>query len=98
VIAHPARIRLVAALADGGEASVGESAAMLGVSVYDASQHLAILRRAGVVSARRQGRLRCYRLEDRSVPMIYELVAGRLREEADRARRELAATELRQGG
>ena len=56
VIAHPARIRLVDALDRGGEVSVGELAEDVGVSVYDASQHLALLRRAGVVVARRQGR------------------------------------------
>jgi DNA-binding transcriptional ArsR family regulator len=90
-IAHPARVRLVAALAEGGERSVGDLAGAVGVSVYDASQHLRVLRAAGVVVVRREGRLRCYRLEDGSVPAVYELVAGRLREQAERARRDLGA-------
>jgi len=90
VIAHPARIRLVDALDRGGEVSVGDLAGEVEVSVYDASQHLALLRRAGVVAARRQGRLRCYRLEDRSVLAVYEQVADRLREQISQARSQFA--------
>jgi len=55
VIAHPARIRLVDALDRGGEVSVGDLAEEVQVSVYDASQHLALLRRAGWL--RRVGRV-----------------------------------------
>ncbi len=70
--------------------SVGQLAQEIGVSVYDASQHLAVLRRAGVVAARRQGRLRCYRLQDHSVLPAYERVADRLREQISQARSQLA--------
>lgn len=90
VIAHPARIRLVDALDRGGEVSVGELAEEVGVSVYDASQHLALLRRAGVAAARRQGRRRCYRLADPSVLVVYEQVAHRLRQQISQARSQFA--------
>lgn len=59
------------------------------MSVYDASQHLATVRGAGVVRQRRMGRLRCYRLVDPTVLAIYGQVAGRLREQIGDARREL---------
>lgn len=95
VIAHPARIRLVDALDRGGDVSVGELAEEVQVSVYDASQHLAVLRRAGVVVARRQGRRRCYRLADPSVLVVYEQVAQRLREQISQARSELAGDDAR---
>lgn len=58
VLAHPARIRIVDVLELHGELSVSELAKAVGVSVYDASQHLATLRGAGVVDHRRKGRLR----------------------------------------
>lgn len=86
VIAHPARIRLVDVLDRGGEVSVGELADAVDVSIHDASQHLALLRRAGVVAVRRQGRRRCYRLADPSVFVVYEQVADRLREQISQAR------------
>ncbi len=57
VIAHPARIRLVDALDRGGEVSVGDLAGEVEVSVYDASRHLALLRRAGW--GRRGARVGC---------------------------------------
>jgi DNA-binding transcriptional ArsR family regulator len=90
VLAHPVRIRLVDALDRGGEVSVSSLADEVGVSVYDASQHLALLRRAGVIRARRQGRLRCYRLDDPSALAIYEQVADRLREQITEARSQLS--------
>jgi hypothetical protein len=43
----------------------------------------------GVVEARRQGRRRCYRLEDRSALAVYEQVADRLREQIAQARSQL---------
>lgn len=89
VLAHPTRIRIVDALELHGEVSVSELAEAVGVSVYDASKHLAMLRGAGVVRHRRTGRLRCYRLADPTVLPIYHQVAGRLREQVGDARREL---------
>jgi DNA-binding transcriptional ArsR family regulator len=70
--------------------SVTELADAVGVSVYDASQHLAALRGAGIVRDRRAGRRRCYRLVDPTVLPIYVQVADRLREQLRDARRELS--------
>lgn len=90
VLAHPARIRILDILELRGELSVSDVAAVVEVSVYDASQHLATLRGAGIVRQRRMGRLRCYRLVDPTVLPIYGQVADRLREQIGEARRELA--------
>ena len=46
-----------------GERSVGALTAMLGVSQPTVSQHLGILRDAGLVRARKAGRQSLYRLE-----------------------------------
>lgn len=53
-LGHPARIRILELLA-GGEHSVGELMPELGLEASHLSQQLAVLRRAGVVVARKQG-------------------------------------------
>ena len=56
-LANPHRLMIVCTLVD-GEQSVGALAQMLGVRETLASQHLGLLRRDGVVSARREGQAR----------------------------------------
>src|SRR5262252_7686926 len=69
----PAAVDVFHAVADGnrralldlmvrGESSVGELAGGVGLSYSAASQHLAVLREAGLVADRRRGRHRLYRL------------------------------------
>lgn len=53
-LGHPARIRILELLAE-GEHSVGELMPELGLEASHLSQQLAVLRRAGVVVARKQG-------------------------------------------
>ena len=53
----------------GGEASVGELATRVACQVPNMSQHLAVLRSAGLVAARRDGSTVYYRLAD---PMVLE--------------------------
>ena len=53
-LGHPARIRILELLAE-GEHSVGELMPKLGLEPSHLSQQLAVLRRAGVVAARKQG-------------------------------------------
>jgi ArsR family transcriptional regulator len=64
--AHPVRLALLEHVAQ-GERSVEQLAARARVPLANASQHLQHLRRAGLVSARRQGRFVFYRLADASV-------------------------------
>lgn len=53
-LGHPARIRILELLAE-GEHSVGELMPKLGLEASHLSQQLAVLRRAGMVVARKQG-------------------------------------------
>jgi ArsR family transcriptional regulator len=53
-LANPARIRILEVLAD-GERSVGELQPLVGVELSHLSQQLAVLRRARLVVARREG-------------------------------------------
>ncbi len=61
VLANPSRLRIVEALG-GGELSVGTIAVKACSSMSAVSQHLALMRGAGVVEARRSGAFIYYRL------------------------------------
>src|SRR6266852_2705856 len=65
-LAHAHRLDLLEQLAQ-GERSVEILAAKTGLSIANASQHLQQMRRAGIISARRDGKFVFYRLADESV-------------------------------
>lgn len=65
-LANPRRLEILHRLADGPR-EVGRLAADLGLSQPNVSQHLAVLRAAGVVEAERDGREVRYRLTDPDV-------------------------------
>lgn len=65
-LAHPRRLQIMHRLA-GGPAEVSALAAELGMSQPNASQHLAVMRTAGVVEAERTGREVRYRISDPDV-------------------------------
>jgi DNA-binding transcriptional ArsR family regulator len=69
----PVRLHLVA-LASCGEYDVGTLATRVGVSVQTASQHLAKLRLAGLVTARREGRRQFYTVDDPHVVALVEQI------------------------
>jgi DNA-binding transcriptional ArsR family regulator len=75
-LAHPARVRILELLSE-GEKTVGEMQPLVGLEPSHLSQQLAVLRRAGVVTSRKQGAAVVYALRD---PEIAELltVAKRL--------------------
>jgi DNA-binding transcriptional ArsR family regulator len=75
VLGHPARVRIVELLRD-GERSVGALQADLGLESGATSQHLAALRRVGLVESRREGTSVFYRASDEKVFDLLE--AGRL--------------------
>ena len=60
-IAHPAR-RTILRLLKGGQKPAGKLAESFGVSFAAVSQHLKVLKDADLVSERREGRQRIYRL------------------------------------
>lgn len=70
VLGHPARVRVVSSLVE-GPASVRELQARMHVDGSRLSQQLAVLRRAGLVSARRRGRSIDYAL---ATPEVIELI------------------------
>jgi DNA-binding transcriptional ArsR family regulator len=74
-LAHPRRLQILHRLAD-GPTGVAGLAAELGISQPNASQHLAVLRSAGVVEAERDGREVRYRLSDPEVIVACGIVRG----------------------
>ncbi|HVC87385.1 MAG TPA: metalloregulator ArsR/SmtB family transcription factor [Gaiellaceae bacterium] len=62
-LGHPARVRILELLRD-GERSVGSLQAELELDSGGTSQHLAALRRIGLVTPRREGTSVFYRVED----------------------------------
>jgi DNA-binding transcriptional ArsR family regulator len=72
VLGHPARVRVLELLRD-GERSVGALQAELGLDSGGTSQHLAALRRIGLVTARREGTSVFYAVAD---PRVFDLLAA----------------------
>ncbi len=65
-IANPKRLRIIALLGR-GERSVGELAEIIGISLPNTSQHLALLKAQGVVTTRKHAQTVRYRLADRRI-------------------------------
>lgn len=63
-LGDPTRLRVAAALLDGGELCVCDTAWIVGASQGLVSHHLRLLRTAGVVASRRDGRMVMYRLSE----------------------------------
>jgi len=72
-LGDPKRLCVLESLA-GGEASVGELASRVSCQVPNMSQHLAVLRSAGLVAARRDGSTVYYRLADAKVLEAYRIL------------------------
>jgi DNA-binding transcriptional ArsR family regulator len=70
VLGHPARIRILELLRD-GERSVGELQAALNLDSSGTSQHLAALRRHGLLDSRRERTSVYYRVRD---PRMFQLL------------------------
>ncbi len=66
VLTDPKRLMLIDALRD-GERSVSELAAAIGVALPNASQHLAVLRNAGLVDGQRIATTVVYRLSEPAI-------------------------------
>jgi DNA-binding transcriptional ArsR family regulator len=72
-LADPKRLCVLESLA-GGEMSVSELSAQAACQVPNMSQHLAVLRSAGLVTTRRDGSTIYYRLSDARVLEAYRLI------------------------
>ena len=80
-LADPKRLFVLENLADGGERSVGDLSRCVGCQVPNMSQHLAVLRSAGIVASRREGSTVLYRIAD---PSVLDLVGALQRVAGDR--------------
>ena len=69
VLGHPLRIRILEVLSD-GERTVGDLQAELELDSSSTSQHLAALRRQGVLDSRRVGTSVYYRIRDPRVSQL----------------------------
>jgi DNA-binding transcriptional ArsR family regulator len=96
-LASPRRLEILHRLAE-GPCEVGRLAEELGASQPNISQHLAVLRAAGVVDAERDGREVRYRLTDPDVMVACGLMRGVLQRRLARLGRlsivDQSATEL----
>ncbi len=72
-LADPKRLCVLEHLAS-GERSVSDLSRDVGCQVPNMSQHLAVLRSAGLVASRRQGSTVFYRLTDERVLAAYQLL------------------------
>jgi len=70
VLGHPARVRILELLRDGDQ-TVGELQAALDLDSSGTSQHLAALRRTGIVEGRKEGTSVRYSVRD---PRVFELL------------------------
>jgi ArsR family transcriptional regulator len=80
VLVDPKRLMLLDALRD-GEASVSELAQRIGVNLANASQHLGVLRHAGLVAPRRVGTTVYYAIAEPAIleacDIVDRIVRGR---------------------
>ncbi|MCL5287583.1 MAG: metalloregulator ArsR/SmtB family transcription factor [Acidobacteria bacterium] len=89
VLAHPRRLQILDLLA-GGEKSSQELQRELGISKMNLSQHLALMKHAGLVESRTEGRAALHRLAFREIKdacgMIRSVLAARLERGSELAR------------
>ena len=72
-LAHPMRLKLVNELIK-GECCVGEAQKCLSISQPNVSQHLKVLKEAGIIISRREKNRVCYRASDDSVKKIFKII------------------------
>ena len=73
LLGDPKRLRVLHALLEGGELCVCDLAATVGVSETSVSHAMRLLRAAGIVRNRRDGRMIYYRLDDAHVRMLLDV-------------------------
>lgn len=82
-LADPTRLKILHQLQE-GEICVGDLADRVGGSQANVSKHLAVLRKAGLVTCRRDGMNVCYRVADESAFTICRLVCDALVRQTER--------------
>ena len=74
-VAEPLR-RQILDLLVGGERSVNDLVALLGLAQPQVSKHLRVLREVGLVDVRDEGRQRIYRLNGPALKPIHDWISG----------------------
>jgi DNA-binding transcriptional ArsR family regulator len=81
-LADPKRLFIIQVLR-GGECTVTELAERLGLKQSNTSQHLAVLRKIGIIMPRKEGNLVYYRLANSKIAeacdLVHEVIAEQLR-------------------
>ena len=72
-LAHPARLKMVIGLLK-DECNVAQIQKVLGLPQSTISQHLRVLKNAGIIKGRREGTKTCYRVIDVRVKKIVEII------------------------
>lgn len=84
LLADPTRTRLLYALLEAGELCVCDLAETIGVPESSVSHALRLLRTAGIVRNRRDGRMIYYSLDDAHVRLLLDLSLEHLRHDGGR--------------
>jgi DNA-binding transcriptional ArsR family regulator len=82
LLGDPTRLRILRALMEKGELSVGDVAEASGTSRFNASAHLNRLALGGFVSRRQAGTTRYYRVSDRSLASVCDWVCEAVKSRA----------------
>jgi DNA-binding transcriptional ArsR family regulator len=73
-LANPNRLRILCLIME-GERPVGDLAEAIGINQSATSQHLALMRREGLVKSRREGQTIYYQLADKNVGRTLKLLS-----------------------
>ena len=75
-LAHPARLKMVIGLLK-DECNVAQIQRVLRLPQSTISQHLRVLKNAGVIKGRKEGTETCYRVVDKRVRKIVKIFKGK---------------------
>ena len=75
-LAHPSRLKMVVGLLK-DECNVTQIQKVLGLPQSTISQHLRILKNAGIIKGRREGTKTCYKVIDARVRKIVEIIKSK---------------------
>ncbi|MEZ4701315.1 MAG: metalloregulator ArsR/SmtB family transcription factor [Rhodothermales bacterium] len=89
VLGEPARLHLLNTLAENGEMNVQELVEATGIHQANASKHLNLMAREGLLSRSKSGLFVYYAIRDASLQGICLLLSGQIREELEQEQRTL---------
>jgi DNA-binding transcriptional ArsR family regulator len=91
LLGDPTRLRILHALMERGELSVGDAADASGTSRFNASAHLNRLALGGLVERRQAGTTRYYRVSDNRLSSVCDWICEAVQEQALALTREVKA-------